>query len=123
MNSPHEIEWKTVFVTEDHTAAYRVRNTLQAAGVEAEVCPARQGRALLVAGSWVEAPWHVLVADTDVERAGDLAARWQRRFGEGGVAGPELHPSRPAAGDPGEHPAAHDPGVPPPLDPPASRRR
>jgi hypothetical protein len=78
-----EVEWESVFVTGDHTAAYRVKNTLQAAGIEAEVCPARQGRSVLMAGGWVAAPWHVLVADTDAERAGDLAERWRRRFGEG----------------------------------------
>jgi hypothetical protein len=77
-----EVGWESVFATGDHTAAYRVKNTLQAAGIEAEVCPARQGRSLLVAGGWIGAPWHVLVADTDAERAGDLAERWRRRFGE-----------------------------------------
>jgi hypothetical protein len=116
----HEVEWKSVFVTGDHTAAYRVRNTLQAAGIEAEVCPARQGRALLVAGGWVEAPWHVIVSDTDAVRAGDLAERWQRRFGEGGATDNVPRPSRSASSSPGQDAATDEPAVPPPLDPPAS---
>jgi hypothetical protein len=78
----HEIELDTAFITGDHTAAYRVRNMLQAAGIEAEVCPARQIAFPFIAGTVVEAPWHVQVADTDIERARDLAERWQRRFGE-----------------------------------------
>ena len=81
-----EVEQVSAFVTADHNAAYRVKNTLQAAGIEAEVCPARQGRALMMGGSWVEGPWHVLVADTDAVRAGDLAERWRRRFGGGAGA-------------------------------------
>ena len=121
MSDDREVEWASVFATGDHSAAYRVRNTLQAAGIEAEVCPARQGNVLLVGGSWTAGPWHVLVANTDAERAADLAERWRRHFEEG--AGTGSHPGSPAPDTPtgrGAPGAAADvPAAPPPLDPPA----
>jgi hypothetical protein len=78
-----EIRFVPAFGTEDHTAAYRVRNMLLAAGIQAEVCPARQWiTAPHYAEVFVEAPWYVMVPDDHAERGRDLAERWQRRFGE-----------------------------------------
>ena len=71
------------YSTADHEAAHRVRNMLAAAGIQAEVCPARQLiTAPRYAEIFVEAPWHVMVPDTDAARARDLAERWRLRFEE-----------------------------------------
>jgi hypothetical protein len=77
-----DIAQVAVFETEDHQDAWRVRNMLHAAGIDAEVCPRSQW-VLAPSGIGVvpEAPWYVLVLDNDkVERARDLAERWRIRF-------------------------------------------
>ena len=71
----------SAYSTENHQYAYRVRNMLNAAGIEAEVRPHYQ----IVGGmkEWlVEAPWYVMVPETQLERARDLAERWRVRFEE-----------------------------------------
>ena len=53
----------SAYSTENHQYAYRVRNMLNAAGIEAEVRPHYQ----IVGGmkEWlVEAPWYVMVPET-----------------------------------------------------------
>jgi hypothetical protein len=59
-----------------------VRNMLQAAGIDAEVCPRSQWvLAPSGVGVFPEAPWYVLVlGDDKAERARDLAERWRIRF-------------------------------------------
>jgi hypothetical protein len=60
------------FETDSHQDAWRVRNMLRAAGIEAEVCPRSQW-VLAPGGTGVlpEAPWYVLVlADDKAERPG-----------------------------------------------------
>jgi hypothetical protein len=72
-----------VYQTGGHSAAYRVRNMLIAAGIQAEVAPAHHHVAApFGAGIFVEAPWYVIVPETDGERARDLAERWHARFAE-----------------------------------------
>jgi hypothetical protein len=83
MSDDGEFALVRVFGTEDHQAAYRVRNLLQAARIEALVAPTRQFLSAPGGASlFPEGPWSVLVPEPDGARAADLAERWQRRFGE-----------------------------------------
>ena len=77
-----DIAQVAAFETENHQDAWRVRNMLQAAGIDAEVCPRSQW-VLAPGGVLPEAPWCVLVLDDDkAGRARDLAERWRIRFEE-----------------------------------------
>jgi hypothetical protein len=77
-----DIAQVAAFETENHQDAWRVRNMLQAAGIDAEVCPRSQWvLAPSGVGVFPEAPWYVLILDDDkAERARDLAERWRIRF-------------------------------------------
>jgi hypothetical protein len=83
MSDAGEVFLVQVYGTGDHAAAYRVRNMLIAAGIQAEVMPAHQYVAAPGGMSlFVEAPWYVIVPETDGRRARDLAERWHARFAE-----------------------------------------
>ena len=78
-----EIVMQPAYTSSDHNHAYRVRNMLEAAGLQAEVCPAHQIVTLPhYTEFWVEAPWYVMVPDAELARATDLAERWRIRFEE-----------------------------------------
>ena len=83
MSDAGEVFLVQVYGTGDHGAAYRVKNMLIAAGIQAEVMPAHQylgapgGMSL-----FPEAPWYVIVPEADGQRGRDLAERWHTRFAE-----------------------------------------